>query len=89
MCLSVMPGENTVRRQSTDSSVAIPFERSFRAVGANYQPTAADELARFRFCGCGWPQHLLLPKGRPEGMVFDLFVMISDYTNDSVQQLSK
>ncbi|XP_034477320.1 phenoloxidase 2 [Drosophila innubila] len=86
--VELMPGENTVRRQSTDSSVAIPFERSFRAVGANYQPTAADELARFRFCGCGWPQHLLLPKGKPEGMVFDLFVMISDYSNDSVQQLT-
>ncbi|XP_023168266.1 phenoloxidase 2 [Drosophila hydei] len=86
--VELMPGENTIRRESTDSSVAIPFERSFRAVGANYQPKAADELARFRFCGCGWPQHLLLPKGKPEGMQFDLFVMISDYTNDSVQQLS-
>ncbi|EDW01982.1 phenoloxidase 2 [Drosophila grimshawi] len=86
--VNLVPGENTIRRQSTDSSVAIPFERSFRAVGANYQPTAADELARFRFCGCGWPQHLLLPKGKPEGMQFDLFVMISDYSNDSVEQLS-
>ncbi|KAM8714393.1 hypothetical protein ACLKA7_014513 [Drosophila subpalustris] len=86
--VELMPGENTVRRESTDSSVAIPFERSFRAVGANYQPKAADELARFRFCGCGWPQHLLLPKGKPEGMQFDLFVMISDYSNDSVQQLT-
>ncbi|KAH8307248.1 hypothetical protein KR044_008442, partial [Drosophila immigrans] len=86
--VELVPGENTVRRESTSSSVAIPFERSFRAVGANYQPTAADELARFRFCGCGWPQHLLLPKGKPEGMVFDLFVMFSDYANDSVQQPS-
>ncbi|EDW61649.1 phenoloxidase 2 [Drosophila virilis] len=86
--VELVPGENTIRRESTDSSVAIPFERSFRAVGASYQPTAADELARFRFCGCGWPQHLLLPKGKPEGMQFDLFVMISDYTNDSVQQLT-
>ncbi|KAH8396747.1 hypothetical protein KR215_003503, partial [Drosophila sulfurigaster] len=82
----LMPGENTVRRESTQSSVAIPFERSFRAVGVNYQPTAADELARFRFCGCGWPQHLLLPKGKPEGMLFDLFVMFSDYASEAVVQ---
>ncbi|KAH8253120.1 hypothetical protein KR032_003624 [Drosophila birchii] len=84
--VELVPGVNTIRRQSTDSSVAIPFERSFRPVGADYQPKAADELARFRFCGCGWPQHLLLPKGNAQGMLFDLFVMISDYTQDSVQQ---
>ncbi|KAH8266304.1 hypothetical protein KR038_011975 [Drosophila bunnanda] len=84
--VDLVPGVNTIRRQSTESSVAIPFERSFRPVGADYQPKAADELARFRFCGCGWPQHLLLPKGNAQGMLFDLFVMISDYTQDSVQQ---
>ncbi|ALC42161.1 PO45 [Drosophila busckii] len=84
--VDLMPGVNTIRRQSTESSLTIPFERTFRAVGASYQPTAADELARFRFCGCGWPQHMLLPKGKPEGMVFDLFVMISDYAQDAVQQ---
>ncbi|KAH8277750.1 hypothetical protein KR018_004764 [Drosophila ironensis] len=84
--VELVPGVNTIRRQSTESSVAIPFERSFRPVGASYQPTAADELARFRFCGCGWPQHLLLPRGTPQGMLFDLFVMISDYTQDAVQQ---
>ncbi|XP_034653505.1 phenoloxidase 2 [Drosophila subobscura] len=84
--VELLPGENTVRRQSTESSVAIPFERSFRPIGAAYQPKAADELARFRFCGCGWPQHLLLPKGNAQGMLFDLFVMISDYSQDSVVQ---
>ncbi|XP_039479910.1 phenoloxidase 2 [Drosophila santomea] len=84
--VDLVPGENTIRRQSTESSVAIPFERSFRPVGADYQPKAADELARFRFCGCGWPQHLLLPKGNAQGMLFDLFVMISDYSLDAVEQ---
>nr|XP_016929103.1 phenoloxidase 2 [Drosophila suzukii] len=84
--VDLVPGVNTIRRQSTESSVAIPFERSFRPIGADYQPKAADELARFRFCGCGWPQHLLLPKGNAQGMLFDLFVMISDYTQDAVQQ---
>ncbi|XP_022227535.2 phenoloxidase 2 [Drosophila obscura] len=84
--VELVPGVNTVRRQSTESSVAIPFERSFRPIGAAYQPKAADELARFRFCGCGWPEHLLLPKGNAQGMLFDLFVMISDYSQDSVEQ---
>lgn len=82
----MVPGKNTIRRRSDESSVTIPFERSFRRVGASSQPTAPDALAAFQFCGCGWPDHLLLPKGKPEGMPFDLVVMISDYVNDSVQQ---
>lgn len=80
------PGRNTIRRRSDESSVTIPFERSLRRVGPNAQPTDAAALASFQFCGCGWPDHLLLPKGKPEGMTFDLFVMISDYANDAVQQ---
>ena len=83
---AVNPGRNTLRRRSDESSVTIPYERSFRRVGQAAQPTQADELANFRFCGCGWPQHMLLPKGKPEGMAFDLFVMISDINGDAVQQ---
>ncbi|XP_075147708.1 phenoloxidase 2-like [Haematobia irritans] len=84
--VNLVPGKNTIRRRSDESSVTIPFERSFRRVGESYQPKDAQELAKFQFCGCGWPDHLLLPKGKPEGMAFDLFVMISDYADDSVQQ---
>ncbi|XP_073819928.1 phenoloxidase 2-like [Musca autumnalis] len=84
--VNLTPGRNTIRRRSDESSVTIPFERSLRRVGPSAQPTNANDLAAFQFCGCGWPDHLLLPKGKPEGMTFDLFVMISDYTNDAVQQ---
>ncbi|XP_061391535.1 phenoloxidase 2-like [Musca vetustissima] len=84
--VNLTPGKNTIRRRSDESSVTIPFERSLRRVGPSAQPTEANALAAFQFCGCGWPDHLLLPKGRPEGMTFDLFVMISDYANDAVKQ---
>lgn len=83
---TVNPGTNNISRRSDDSSVTIPFERSFRAVGAAAQPTDAAQLAQFRFCGCGWPQHMLIPKGTPEGMNFDLFAMVSNYTDDTVNQ---
>jgi len=59
----VRPGENTVVRRSDESSVTIPYERSLRAVGKANQPTDPTALAAFQFCGCGWPQHLLIPKG--------------------------
>ncbi|KAI9579469.1 phenoloxidase 2 [Glossina fuscipes] len=83
---TLVPGMNNIHQSSNSSSVTIPYERSFRRLGPKYQPTDERQLAEFRFCGCGWPEHLLLPKGRPEGMAFDLFVMISDYTGDEVQQ---
>lgn len=78
----MIPGQNEVRRRSDQSSVTIPYERSFRRIGSAYQPTEASDLAQFQFCGCGWPQHMLLPKGTLDGAKFDLFAMISDYVVD-------
>ena len=79
---------NVISRDSASSSVTIPYERSFRKVGATNQPTDGRLLEEFRFCGCGWPDHMLLPKGSAEGMVFDLFVMISDFEADKVDQVT-
>ena len=83
------PGDNTIQRAAADSSVTIPYERSFRKVGSQFTPSGGEELDRFRYCGCGWPDHMLLPKGKVEGMDFDLFAMISDYKGDSVAQTNK
>lgn len=76
------PGVNTIRRRSDDSAITIPYNRTFRNVStAAVNPTNEG----FNFCGCGWPQHLLVPKGTPEGMDFDVFVMVSNYQDDFVQ----
>lgn len=72
-------------RRSTQSSVTIPFERTYR--DAAQRPTDEAGIAQWNFCGCGWPQNLLVPKGRPEGMKMDLFVMISNYDDDRVRIL--
>lgn len=79
------PGTNTITRRSEDSSVTIPYQRTFRNIGQN--PTEAMARSRFEFCGCGWPQHMLLPKGSAEGVVFDVFVMVSDYEQDRVDDV--
>jgi len=79
----VRPGSNTIERKSTDSSLTIPFERTFRNLEEN-RPIGGDNLEQFNFCGCGWPQHMLVPKGKEEGFPMDLFIMISDYTGDAV-----
>lgn len=80
------PGRNIIRRRSDESNVTIPYERSFRNIGSSNQPTDPAARAQFQFCGCGWPQHMLLPKGSPEGSKFNLFVMISNYDLDRVDQ---
>lgn len=81
-------GVNNIRRRSEESSVTIPYERSFRRIGSQYQPTDEENLSQFRFCGCGWPQHMLLPKGTASatGTKFDLFAMVTDYEQDRVDE---
>lgn len=82
--VSLNPGPNTIRRRSTESSVTIPFERTFRNLDANRPAAGTPDELEFNFCGCGWPNHMLIPKGLPEGLNCDLFVMVSNYENDRV-----
>ncbi|KAL3272975.1 hypothetical protein HHI36_014432 [Cryptolaemus montrouzieri] len=83
--VNLTSGQNTIIRSSTQSSVTIPFDRTFRDWDSS-RPQGGDELAQFNFCGCGWPQHMLIPKGTPEGFNCQLFVMISNYANDHIEQ---
>ena len=81
---SVQPGSNTIVRRSDESSVTIPFERTFRSLNVNPREES-ENVATFNFCGCGWPQHMLVPKGTPSGAEYQLFVMISNYDNDRLE----
>ncbi|KAJ9581270.1 hypothetical protein L9F63_023542 [Diploptera punctata] len=82
---TLKPKTNTIERKSTDSSVTIPFERTFRDLQSN-RPSGGTQLEAFNFCGCGWPHHMLIPKGTPEGFSCQLFVMISNYDDDKINQ---
>lgn len=84
--VKLRPGMNVVRRASVDSSLTIPFERTFRDLDANRGGHAGKRRDEFTFCGCGLPQHLLLPKGDTDGVKYSLFVMVSDYAQDKVEQ---
>lgn len=83
--LLVRSGSNAINRESKDSSVTIPFEQTFRNLEAN-RPSSGAVLEGFNFCGCGWPQHMLVPRGSAAGFKSQLFVMISDYQNDRVSR---
>ncbi|XP_058064596.1 phenoloxidase 8-like [Anopheles bellator] len=77
--VSLKSGVNNILRRSANSSVVIPYERTFRNVA---QSNVGD--ASFRFCGCGWPSHMLVPKGDAFGVEYDLFAMVSNYASDKV-----
>lgn len=72
-------------RNSSESSVTIPFEQTFRDLEtARPSPNNIQAYDAFNFCGCGWPEHLLVPKGTRQGYPMDMFVMVSNYDLDKV-----
>jgi len=75
-------GRNVIRRRSDDTHLTIDFPQSHLELN-----TDLDSLTPF--CGCGWPHHLLLPKGTPDGMIFDLFVMVTNGREDAVRQTGR
>lgn len=78
------PGKNTIRRASIESSVTIPYERTFMDQNQRTGDPGTAEAAEFDFCGCGWPHHMLLPKGTKQGYPMILFAMVSNWADDAV-----
>uniref|UniRef100_A0A182MIR8 Tyrosinase copper-binding domain-containing protein n=1 Tax=Anopheles culicifacies TaxID=139723 RepID=A0A182MIR8_9DIPT len=76
--VNLRPGITNVVRRSEHSCVTIPYQRTF---GNVVQANAGD--VQSRFCGCGWPAHMLLPKGNANGVQFDLFAMVSRFEDDN------
>ena len=46
------------------------------------QPPAASR--REQYCRCGWPYHLLLPRGTEDGMPFRLAAIVTDFALDNL-----
>uniref|UniRef100_A0A1W7RAE8 Hemocyanin subunit 5b n=1 Tax=Hadrurus spadix TaxID=141984 RepID=A0A1W7RAE8_9SCOR len=72
------PGKNLIEHSSHQSSVIVRKEHTFAELINHH-----DEFAR-ESCNCGWPEHLLVPKGNEQGMTFHLFVILTDLTHDLV-----
>ncbi|XP_046386162.1 phenoloxidase 1-like [Ischnura elegans] len=83
--VELKPKTNVIERASTLNSLTIPWEQTFRDLEVNTPGTGAESQAN-NYCGCGWPEHMLIPKGAPGGFPCELFVMISNIKDDLVQQ---
>ncbi|CAG7727283.1 unnamed protein product [Allacma fusca] len=80
---NLQPGNNTITRNSQDSTLTIPWNETFRDL-ENLPQDARNITGAQAVCGCGWPDHMLLPRGSATGCVFDLFVMVTNGAEDAV-----
>lgn len=65
--------------------MTIPYEQTFRSLEDRPETDFSPEQEDFNFCGCGWPDHMLIPRGTAgAGIAGQLFVMITDYQTDRV-----
>ena len=72
----MQPGENVIYRASNVSVATTPWQATVDELDNGNETTTA--------CGCGLPLHLQIPKGRPEGMTFDLVALVTNFVDDAV-----
>ena len=80
--VSLKKGTNTITRESSDSTVVAKRQRTLLELQDDFAHNNIDEPELELFDGCGWPAHLLVPKGRPRGNDFDLIVVLSKLLPD-------
>lgn len=83
-------GENQIVRKSSESSVSIPDRLTTKVLRKQVDEalegkTTLNVDKDHRHCGL--PDRMLLPKGKVNGMPFVLFVMLTDFEEDKVNDL--
>nr|CAD12808.1 hemocyanin [Epiperipatus sp. TB-2001] len=84
--LKLSPGENNITRKSEDSNVTLHKEMTWEMI--ENQPDTSGPSSQ-HYCACGWPHHLLIPKGSAQGTAFHCFIMITDWKTDEVKSSKK
>nr|CAC44749.1 hemocyanin subunit 1 [Cupiennius salei] len=73
------PGKNFIHRNAFDSNVTLSHTYTFDELRSGL--SASQDATEY--CSCGWPEHMLIPRGTTKGIEFELFVMATDYTHDN------
>ncbi|XP_071531079.1 hemocyanin B chain-like [Panulirus ornatus] len=79
-------GTHTITRSSKDSSVTVPDMPSFQSLKqqADDAVTGGHDLDLSAYeRSCGIPDRMLLPKSKPQGMEFNLYVAVTDGAKDT------
>ncbi|CAB5185182.1 uncharacterized protein OCT59_007578 [Rhizophagus irregularis] len=90
---SLPPNSKTVVCRDCDMSSIVrqPPQKTEDELDDTALPTGTGTTVNKHksYCDCGWPFHLLLPRGRRGGMKFKLLVFISDWSEDEVPRISR
>nr|CAG8480240.1 3394_t:CDS:2 [Entrophospora candida] len=90
------PYEKTIISQDCDQSIGIrkPAQKTIRQMEKSTQMTpdyvnsldklTLDKQSEAIFCGCGWPYHMVIPRGTKAGLRFKMMVYVSDGKDDMV-----
>nr|CAZ66716.1 hemocyanin subunit 6 [Pandinus imperator] len=81
---TVAAGQSLIARNHKESSVTISKIRTFNELKGGAGLDHANE-----YCSCGWPEYMLVPRGHHRGMVFQLFVMLTDYEQDKIADINE
>ena len=87
---SVNKGRTVVHRKSSESSVTIPDRETTKQLVKRVHDALEGRFTYFMnkdVRHCGYPDRLLLPKGKKEGMPFSLYVIVTNYDKEKVQNL--
>nr|CAR85693.1 hemocyanin subunit type 1 precursor [Carausius morosus] len=86
----VNSGKTTIQRKSSESSVTIPDRETTKLLVAKVE-NAINGKATINVNKdvrhCGYPDRLLLPKGKKGGMPFTLYVILTDFNKEKVNDL--
>ncbi|CAI2166926.1 9412_t:CDS:2 [Funneliformis geosporum] len=88
---TLAPKSHTVVCRDCDMSSIVrqPPQKTEDELDDTTTPPGTVESLNEKYCDCGWPFHLLLPRGRKDGMKFKLLVFISDWSKDKVPTMSR
>lgn len=77
------PGMNTIHRHSDNSTITNEvFNRIAELTLYDGEDVSTEDDDLTSYCSCGYPNHLLLPRGKPGGMEFLLYVIVTDADSD-------
>ncbi|PSN36662.1 Hemocyanin A chain [Blattella germanica] len=83
-------GVTVVQRKSSESSVTIPDRETTKVLVKRVNDALEGRITysvNKDVRHCGYPDRLLLPKGKKDGMPFTLYVIVTDYDNEKVNEL--
>nr|CAQ63321.1 hemocyanin 1 precursor [Thermobia domestica] len=86
----VSAGQTPIQRKSSESSVTIPDRETTKVLVQRVKDALEDKTTwnvNKDLRHCGFPDRLLLPKGKKEGMPFTLFVMVTDWEKEKVNDV--